>query len=108
MTQPIIVLSPDQLTQLVAQAVAPLISQVNELTAQVNGYRSILTVKQIADDCSKSTDTVRDWIAKGAVPPGKTKPVKLKVVDGLSGAGYMIRYEEYKRFLAQFPDIQVS
>jgi hypothetical protein len=104
----LVVLTPDQLTTMLSQAIAPLTAQVNELTAQVNGRRSILTVKQIADDCGKSVDTVRDWIAKGAVPPGKTKPVKLKVVDGLSGAGYMIRYEEYKRFLAQFPDIQVS
>ena len=108
MNQPFALLSPDQLQQLVVQANAPLVKQIEELTAQVNGRRSILTVRQIANDCGKSVDTVRDWIVKGATPPGKTRPVKLKVIDGLSGSGYMVRHEEYRRFLSQFPDIQVA
>lgn len=100
--------SPEDLRIIISEAIKPFVLELAELRAKVRQQRSVLTVAQIAEDCGRSADTIRTWIQKGRNPPGKSKKVKLKIVDGLSDGPYMIRWEDYQDFLYHFPSVQIS
>ncbi|MBN8825104.1 MULTISPECIES: hypothetical protein [unclassified Spirosoma] len=97
-TATLITMSADDMADHIAAAVRKAMLQLENRTAQ-----SVLSVQDIAKDSGFSADTVRSWIQHGRTAPGG-KTVKLKVMDGISDT-YRIRWEAYRAFLAEFPDI---
>lgn len=97
-TSTLITLSPDDLSNLITEAVKKAIRQLDNRAKQ-----SVYSVADIAKDSGFSVETVRLWITIGRTAPGGRR-VKLKIMDGLAET-YRVRWEAYREFLNAFPDI---
>ena len=104
-TTTLITLSPEELEGLIAKGMKVYADPLAEIVSLIRPHKSVLTVSEIAADCGFSTETVRSWIATGRTCSGKAKKVKLKIIDGLTDGPYRVRWEAYREFLAQFPDV---
>ena len=99
--------TPEDLKAMLQEVIRPMAEELEQLRLQVGQHRHVLTTLEIAELTGFSQATVRDWIKAGRPVPGRTKREFLRVINGLDEAHHRIRYEEYQRFMSQFPDVRV-
>ncbi|RIV25108.1 hypothetical protein DYU11_07250 [Fibrisoma montanum] len=77
-----------------------------DIKSRIDPHPDILTVPAIVERSGFSPNVVRSWINEGRRIPGTNRVEKLRIMDGITDGPYRIRWEEWRRWLALFPDIQ--
>jgi excisionase family DNA binding protein len=97
----------DELTEIIRTAVAPLKQEIAELKTQITGGKKLLSVQEVAKLTDVHHQTVREWIDPGVAVErrGRKSYIRLKKVDGLARQKISIRPADLDEFLSQFPSV---
>jgi hypothetical protein len=102
--------TPDDLKAMLTEVVNPLVIRIKELESKVGQKQDVLTIPDLSKLSGFSKNIIRSWITEGLdlSKNGKVVKIKLKPIDGISDGPYRIRWETWRAFLAQFPDVEIT
>lgn len=97
----------DELSDIIQKAVAPLKQEIADLKSQITGGKKLLSVEDVAKATNVHHQTVREWIDPGVQVErrGRKTYIRLKKVDGLARQKISIRPADLDEFLGQFPSV---